>query len=59
MIYRKNKDYLNSHPDAESSVAVKVRSNLFVTTLQIETTENEISVLENKIKKQGCGQCKK
>ena len=57
VILQKNKDYLAKNPGVSSSIAIKVRSNIVVATLQLETLDNEMQALTQDIKKTGCEAC--
>ena len=58
-ILAKNEDYLRRNPSVSPSVAVKIRSNIMISRLQIETAQNEKSVLETSLDKQGCKECRR
>ncbi len=57
LILKKNQDYMAAHPNAPESLAIKVRSNIIVTMMQIETSENEITLLQGNLKTKGCSKC--
>ncbi len=57
VILQKNEDYLKKNPDASPSISVKVRSNILVSKLQIETLQNEKILIEKTITEKGCGKC--
>ena len=52
----KNEVYLITHPDASSSIQIKVKSNIMIASVRIETFQNEISLITSEITK-GCAQC--
>ncbi|NDG86044.1 MAG: hypothetical protein EBX52_13525 [Proteobacteria bacterium] len=56
-ILKKNEDYLQKHAAIPPSISVKVHSNLVISKLQIETIQNERTVIFKNIEKQGCKQC--
>ena len=58
-ILRKNQEYLQKKPGAPKSVAIKIKSNVMITMLQIETVDNELVALRNKSETQRCAQCPK
>ena len=58
IILKKNEDYLKDNPSASTSILVKVRSNILVSRLQIETLQNEKQLLENSVQEKGCDSCK-
>ena len=58
-ILAKNEDYLRRNPSVSPSIAVKIRSNIMISRLQIETTQNERSILEASLERQGCKGCRK
>ncbi len=57
IILQKNEDYLKKNPDASPSISIKVRSNILVSKLQIETLQNEKVLIEKTITEKGCGPC--
>ena len=57
-ILKKNEDYLQRKTNIPTSISVKVRSNIVISKLQIETIENERTAINQTIEKQGCKQCK-
>lgn len=57
IILQKNEDYMKKNPDASPSIAIKVRSNILVSKLQIETLQNEKVLIEKTISEKGCGSC--
>lgn len=57
VILQKNEDYMKKNPDASPSIAIKVRSNILVSKIQIETLQNEKVLIEKTISEKGCGQC--
>jgi hypothetical protein len=57
IILQKNEDYMKKNPDASPSIAIKVRSNILVSKLQIETLQNERVLIEKTITEKGCGKC--
>ena len=56
-ILNKNKEYLQKNPNASKSIVIKVKSNVMITLIQIETAQNEIVALKNKVETQRCTQC--
>ena len=56
-ILGKNEAYLKEHPDASSSLIAKVRSNILMSKLQIETLQNESQFIKDEIQKKGCQEC--
>jgi hypothetical protein len=58
VILKKNEEYLKKNPNASASISVKVRSNILVSKLQIETFQNEKILIEKTIQEKGCNQCK-
>jgi hypothetical protein len=58
-ILAKNEEYLKRNPSVSPSIAVKIRSNIMISKLQIETAQNEKVLLEASLEKQGCKECKK
>jgi len=56
-ILKKNEEYLQKHASAPPSITVKVHSNIVISRLQIETVQNERTVIFKNIEKQGCKQC--
>jgi hypothetical protein len=57
-VLKKNRDYLTKNPDASASAKIKVRSNIAMAEIQIETITNQISLLSVEMKKKGCAECK-
>lgn len=57
IILQKNEDYMKKNPEATPSIAIKVRSNILVSKLQIETLQNEKVLIEKTISEKGCGTC--
>ena len=57
VILQKNEDYLKKNPDASPSISIKVRSNILVSRLQIETLQNEKILIEKSVTEKGCGKC--
>jgi hypothetical protein len=57
IILQKNEDYMKKNPEASPSIAIKVRSNILVSKLQIETLQNEKVLIEKTISEKGCGAC--
>jgi hypothetical protein len=57
LILQKNEDYMKKNPEAAPSIAIKVRSNILVSKLQIETLQNEKVLIEKTISEKGCGTC--
>jgi hypothetical protein len=57
VILQKNEDYMKKNPEASPSIAIKVRSNILVSKIQIETLQNEKVLIEKTISEKGCGQC--
>ena len=55
-ILKKNKDYLLKNPAASKSIVIKVKSNVMITLIQIETVDNEIVALKNNVQTR-CTQC--
>ena len=58
VILSKNEEYLKNNPSASTSIIVKVRSNILVSRLQIETLQNEKQLVENSVQEKGCESCK-
>lgn len=56
-ILQKNQDYLVKNPDAPASAKIKVRSNIAMAQLQIETVANQIELRNEDLKKKGCPPC--
>ena len=52
-----NEAYLKDHPDASSSIIAKLRSNILMSKLQIETLQNESQFIKDEIQKKGCQEC--
>ena len=53
----KNEAYLNK-PNVSPSAAIKVRSNIMLLGIKIETQDNKIEAIKIEMKKQGdCSQC--
>ena len=59
LVLAKNEDYLKKNPTASPSVTVKIRSNILMSKLQIETLLNENTVLIAEAQKKGCQECLK
>ncbi len=59
VILEKNEDYLKKNPTASPSITVKIRSNILMSKLQIETLANENTVLIADAQKKGCQECLK
>ncbi len=57
IILQKNEDYMKKNPEASPSIAIKVRSNILVSKIQIETLQNERVLIEKTITEKGCGKC--
>jgi hypothetical protein len=57
-ILRKNEEYLQKKAPLPTSISVKVRSNIVISKLQIETIENERTAINQTLEKQGCKKCK-
>jgi hypothetical protein len=57
VILQKNEDYMKKNPEASPSIAIKVRSNILVSKIQIETLQNEKVLIEKTISEKGCGKC--
>ena len=57
-ILKKNEEYLQKKTNLPTSISVKVRSNIVISKLQIETIENERTAINQTLDKQGCKQCK-
>jgi hypothetical protein len=57
-VLRKNRDYLAKNPDASPSAKIKVRSNIALAEIQIETITNQIALLSGEMQKKGCAECK-
>ena len=57
IILQKNEDYMKKNPEAAPSISIKVRSNILVSRLQIETLQNEKVLIEKTISEKGCGAC--
>ncbi len=58
-ILAKNEEYLKRNPSVSPSIAVKIRSNIMISRLQIETAQNEKALLEASLERQGCRECRK
>ena len=57
-VLKKNRDFLVEHPEASPSAKIKVRSNIAMAEIQIETISNQVSLLSAEMKKKGCAECK-
>jgi hypothetical protein len=57
IILQKNEDYMKKNPEVSPSISIKVRSNILVSKLQIETLQNEKVLIEKTISEKGCGAC--
>ncbi len=57
-ILQKNEEYLKKNTSISASISVKIRSNILISRLQIETVQNEKTMIEKTIKQQGCSGCK-
>ncbi len=58
-ILAKNENYLKRNPSVPPSVAVKIRSNIMISRLKIETAQNEKTILETSLDSQGCKECRR
>lgn len=58
VILKKNQDYLAQNPNVNSSIKIKIQSNILMTNVQIETVQNELTDLNKNLKEKGCDQCK-
>jgi len=56
-VLQKNQEYLAKNPDAPPSAKIKVRSNIAMAELQIETVSNQIELRNEELKKKGCPPC--
>ncbi len=56
-VLRKNQEYLVNNPGASASAKIKVRSNIAMAQLQIETVSNQIEIRNEELKKKGCPPC--
>jgi hypothetical protein len=56
-ILRKNNEYLARHPNLSSSVNIKVKSNIVMASLKIETLQNEITFGESGLREKNCSDC--
>ncbi len=57
-ILQKNEDYLKKNTSVSASISVKIRSNILISRLQIETVQNEKTMIEKTLQHQGCSGCK-
>lgn len=56
-VLRKNQEYLAKNPEVSPSAKIKVRSNIAMAQLQIETVSNQIEIRNEELKKKGCPPC--
>lgn len=56
-VLQKNQEYLAKNPDAPPSAKIKVRSNIAMAELQIETVSNQFEIRNEELKKKGCPPC--
>lgn len=53
-VIEKNNQYLVKNTEASTSIKIKIRSNLLMGNLLLETLSNELLALENDVKSKGC-----
>ncbi len=57
-LLKKNQDYLEKlNPSKDASKAIKVKSNILVIILRIETFKNELDTIDNQLKAASCQKC--
>jgi len=59
VLLKKNQDYLSSFGKINKSGAIKVKSNIFVISLRLETSKNNIEAIHTELTQKGCNQCPK
>ena len=57
-ILQKNQDYVTRNPNAQASIVIKVRSNILMAKVQIETMTNQLTAFELAGQKLECSQCR-
>ena len=57
LILSKNEAYLVKYPQVSPSLLIKIRSNILMSKLQIETLQNQITVLTAENFSKGCREC--
>lgn len=56
-ILQKNREYLQNYPKSITGVVIKIKSNILMCNLQIETLENQLTLQNNESNSKGCGEC--
>lgn len=56
-LLQRNKDYLGRLDPSEASKAIKVKSNIVILAVRIETIKNNLSVAQSDLQSKGCDQC--
>lgn len=56
-LLQRNRDYLARLDPSESSKAIKVKSNIVILAVRIETIKNNLAAAQSDLQAKGCDQC--
>lgn len=56
-LLQRNKDFLQRLDPSESSKSIKVKSNIVILAVRIETIKNNLGVLQGEMQTKGCDRC--